>query len=81
MTHVRFPDTAAGFAWFLSPVPSRVCFVSEYLRADARRQQPDLFEGRSDVVYDGVAPTRFPTRRGSSCGAPSVCPTIGLSWR
>ncbi len=55
VTHVRFPDTRAGFGWFLSPMPSRVCFVSEYLRADALAQNVDLFEGRSDVVYDGVA--------------------------
>ena len=55
VTHIRFPDTTAGFAWFLRPAPSRVFFVSEYLRADAVAQSPDLFEGRSDVVYDGVS--------------------------
>lgn len=55
VTHIRFPDTAAGFAWFLRPEPTRVFFVSEYLRADAIAQSPPLFDGRSDVVYDGVA--------------------------
>ena len=55
VTHIRFPDTTAGFAWFLRPSPSRVFFVSEYLRADAMGQSPGLFEGRSDVVYDGVS--------------------------
>ena len=55
VTHIRFPDTTAGFAWFLRPAPSRVFFVSEYLRADAVAQSPNLFEGRSDVVYDGVS--------------------------
>src|SRR5262249_42068691 len=44
-----------GFAWFLRPAPSRAFFVSEYLRADAIAQSRDLFEGRSDVLYDGVA--------------------------
>src|SRR4029079_17771834 len=55
VTHIRFPDTTAGFAWFLRPAPARVFFVSEYLRADASAQSPDLFEGRSEVVYDGVS--------------------------
>lgn len=55
VTHIRFPDTTAGFAWFLRPAPSRVFFVSEHLRADAIAQSRDLFEDRSDVVYDGVA--------------------------
>ncbi len=55
VTHIRFPDTTAGFAWFLRPAPSRVFFVSEHLRADAIAQSRDLFEDRSDVVYDAVA--------------------------
>jgi glycosyltransferase involved in cell wall biosynthesis len=54
VTHVRFPDTAEGFGWFLRPGFSRALFVSEYLRTDALRAAPGIFTGRSDVLYDGV---------------------------
>jgi len=54
LTHVRFPDTQAGFGWFLRPGFARALFVSDDLRADAVRHAPQLFEARSDVVYDGV---------------------------
>ncbi len=54
VTHVRFPDTAEGFSWFLRPHVDRVLFVSEYLRADAVGVSPVLFAKRSDVLYDGV---------------------------
>lgn len=55
VTHIRFPDEAAGFRWFLRPGFRRALFVSEYLRGDALAKAPDLFLGRSDVLYDGVA--------------------------
>jgi glycosyltransferase involved in cell wall biosynthesis len=54
LTHVRFPDTDAGFAWFLRSGLTHALFVSEYLRADAIAASPALFEKRSDVLYDGV---------------------------
>lgn len=55
LTHVRFPDTNAGFAWFLKPGFSKALFVSDYLRTDAIGKAPDLFGGvRSEVLYDGV---------------------------
>jgi glycosyltransferase involved in cell wall biosynthesis len=84
VTHVRFPDTRAGFSWFLSPTPSRVYFVSEYLRADAHAQSRELFDGRSDVVYDGVAladpvsdETRIELRR--SLGLPDEGVVVALT--
>ena len=54
VTHVRFPDRQAGFAWFLRSGFARALFVSEYLRADALAQSSALFSGKSDVLYDGV---------------------------
>lgn len=54
LTHVRFPDTDAGFGWFLRSGPTHSLFVSEYLRADAVAASPALFENRCDVLYDGV---------------------------
>jgi glycosyltransferase involved in cell wall biosynthesis len=52
--HIRFPDTGPGFHWFLRPSFSKALFISESLRADGLKQAGDLFEGRSEVVYDGV---------------------------
>jgi glycosyltransferase involved in cell wall biosynthesis len=54
VTHVRFPDSASGFAWFLKPGFSKALFVSDYLRAAALREAQSLFGGRSEVVHDGV---------------------------
>jgi len=54
ITHVRFPDSARGFQWFLKPGFRRALFVSNALRSDAVKEAPQLFESRSDVVYDGV---------------------------
>jgi glycosyltransferase involved in cell wall biosynthesis len=54
LTHVRFPDTRAGFAWFLKPGFDRALFVSAALRDAALGEAPGLFERKSDVVYDGV---------------------------
>jgi glycosyltransferase involved in cell wall biosynthesis len=53
ITHVRFPDAHAGFAWFLRPGFDRALFVSRALQDDARTASP-IFEGRSDVLHDGV---------------------------
>lgn len=54
VTHVRFPDTRQGFAWFLKPGFRRALFVSGDLRDDAVRVAPDVFANCSDVVHDGV---------------------------
>jgi len=54
VTHVRFPDTRAGYGWFLRPGFSLALFVSHDLLNQAVREAPDLFEGRSEVLHDGV---------------------------
>ena len=54
VTHVRFPDTQDGFAWFLKSGFDRALFVSADLRNAALREAPGLFDERSEVVYDGV---------------------------
>src|SRR4029077_11073052 len=48
------PDTQAGFGWFLKPRFARALFVSADLRADAIAHAPEVFDARSEVVYDGV---------------------------
>jgi glycosyltransferase involved in cell wall biosynthesis len=84
VTHVRFPDTAEGFSWFLRPGIDRALFVSEYLRADAVGVNPTLFSNRSDVLYDGVelpAPVgedaRAALRR--SLELPETIPVVALT--
>jgi glycosyltransferase involved in cell wall biosynthesis len=54
LTHVRFPDTRQGYEWFLRSRCSRALFVSHDLHRAALREAPELFEGRSDVLHDGV---------------------------
>lgn len=54
ITHVRFPDTDAGFRWFLKPGFRQALFVSGALRDDALGAAPSLFGGRSEVIHDGV---------------------------
>jgi glycosyltransferase involved in cell wall biosynthesis len=54
LTHVRFPDTRNGFAWFLRPGFRKAVFVSRYLEEDALTAAPELFRGQTAVVYDGV---------------------------
>jgi glycosyltransferase involved in cell wall biosynthesis len=54
VTHVRFPDTAAGYHWFLRPGFTRAIFVSEDQRRTAIGEAPDLFDGRSEVLHDCV---------------------------
>ena len=61
ITHVRFPDRHEGFSWFLRSGFDRALFVSEYLRADALAASPQLFAGKSDVLYDGVAAPPLPS--------------------
>jgi glycosyltransferase involved in cell wall biosynthesis len=54
ITHIRFPDRAAGYQWFSRPGFSLALFVSTDLLDAARNEAPSLFEGRSDVLHDGV---------------------------
>lgn len=54
VTHVRFPDEAAGYRWFFRPGFSLALFVSRALRDQAMAEAPDVFETRSDVLHDGV---------------------------
>jgi glycosyltransferase involved in cell wall biosynthesis len=54
LAHIRFPDTNAGFRWFLKPGFSRALFVSANLLDGAMSEAQSLFADRSDVVYDGV---------------------------
>jgi glycosyltransferase involved in cell wall biosynthesis len=56
ITHVRFPNGAAGYRWFSRPGFSLALFVSSYLLESARKEEPSLFTGRSDVLHDGVEP-------------------------
>ena len=54
ITHVRFPNGAAGYRWFSRPGFAQALFVSRYLLDAARNEAPSLFAGRSDVLHDGV---------------------------
>jgi glycosyltransferase involved in cell wall biosynthesis len=54
LTHVRFPDSEAGFAWFLKPGFARAMFVSAALRDSAIQEAPALFTQTSEVIHDGV---------------------------
>jgi len=54
VTHVRFPNGAVGYRWFTRPGFSLALFVSSYLLDAATSEAASLFEGRSDVLHDGV---------------------------
>jgi glycosyltransferase involved in cell wall biosynthesis len=56
ITHVRFFDRAEGYRWFLRSKFSLALFVSDNLMTDAVAEAPDVFEGRSEVLYDCVEP-------------------------
>ena len=84
LTHVRFPDNETGFRWFLRPGFSRAVFVSEALRGDAVKNAPGLFEGRSDVLYDGVAMPAWVDPEGrrrlkQELGFPADRPVVALT--
>jgi glycosyltransferase involved in cell wall biosynthesis len=64
ITHVRFPDTEAGFGWFLKAGFARAVFVSGALQADAEQAAPAIFRGRSEVVHDGVRMPNLPDASG-----------------
>ena len=84
VTHVRFPDEDAGFRWFLRPGFTRALFVSEALRQDAAVRAPGLFDGRSEVLYDGVlvppaAGEDDRRRLKTALGLPLDRPTVALT--
>jgi glycosyltransferase involved in cell wall biosynthesis len=60
ITHIRFPEGAAGYAWYLKSGFAKALFVSHALRRDVQAAAPGLFEGRADVLHDGVVLPRLP---------------------
>ena len=56
VTHVRFFDRNEGYRWFLRSKFSSALFVSENLMTSAIAEAPELFSGRSSVLYDAVEP-------------------------
>jgi glycosyltransferase involved in cell wall biosynthesis len=60
VTHVRFPDTRAGFEWFLKPGFDAALFVSAALQEAALAEAPRLFAETSEVVHDGVRVAALP---------------------
>jgi len=54
VTHVRFPNGAAGYEWLSRPGFSLALFVSRDLLTAATREAPSLFGRCSDVLHDGV---------------------------
>lgn len=84
ITHLRFPDEDSGYRWYLKPRFARALFVSEYLRSDAIAKSPALFEGRSDVLYDGVQLPQLRTGHErlaikQELGLPSDVPVVALT--
>jgi glycosyltransferase involved in cell wall biosynthesis len=84
VVHIRFPDSGEGFRWFLKPGFARAVFVSADLRATGLEVAPDLFEAKSEVIYDGVllpnpcsADERSRIRR--DLGVPDDRPAVVLS--
>ena len=81
VTHVRFPDTNAGFSWFLRPGIDRALFVSESLRGDATAACPTLFAralGRA-LRRRHSARRGSPTMPGSLFDGRWTCQTTRLS--
>jgi glycosyltransferase involved in cell wall biosynthesis len=54
VSHIRFPDSAVGYGWFLRPGFSRALFVSRALLDQALAEKDSVFAGRADVLHDGV---------------------------
>lgn len=68
VTHVRFPAGGDGYRWFLKPGYQRALFMSDALRQQAIAEAPDLFTGRSDVVYDAVELPPLPDQDAREAG-------------
>jgi glycosyltransferase involved in cell wall biosynthesis len=84
VTHIRFPDTDEAFRWFLRPDFARALFVSEALRAEALATPGSVFDGRADVLHDGVVtpPIASDAQRGAvraELGLPSTTPVVALT--
>ena len=60
VTHIRFPEGAAGYAWYLKPGFAKALFVSHALKRDVEAASPGIFNGRAAVVHDGVVPMTLP---------------------
>ena len=60
VTHIRFPEGAAGYAWYLKAGFRRALFVSHALKHDVEAEASEIFSGRADVVHDGVVLPRVP---------------------
>jgi glycosyltransferase involved in cell wall biosynthesis len=60
VTHIRFPESAAGYAWYLKPGFAKALFVSHALQRDVEAAAPGIFDGRAGVLHDGVVPMRLP---------------------
>lgn len=60
ITHIRFPEGAAGYAWYLKPGFAKAVFVSHALKRDVEAASPGIFNGRATVVHDGVVPIPLP---------------------
>jgi glycosyltransferase involved in cell wall biosynthesis len=59
VTHIRFPDTRDGYQWFFRPPFSQAIFISESFKGEALQEAPEVFAGRSTVVYDAVERPRL----------------------
>jgi glycosyltransferase involved in cell wall biosynthesis len=59
VTHIRFPDTRDGYQWFFRPPFSQAIFISESFKDEALQEAPEVFAGRSTVVYDAVERPRL----------------------
>jgi glycosyltransferase involved in cell wall biosynthesis len=84
LTHIRFPDPGPGYAWFAKPGLTRALFVSEYLKGQAISSAASVFDGRADVLYDGVELPALPEseawRRGrEALNLPVDIPTVVIS--
>src|SRR5262249_42635105 len=84
VVHLRFPDTATGYGWFLRPGFSRALFVSGALKASAFDEAAGLFEGRSQVLHDWVRPqATWSAAEATGCrqalGLPTDRPIVALT--
>jgi glycosyltransferase involved in cell wall biosynthesis len=68
VTHIRFPEGAAGYAWYLKSGFARAVFVSHALRRDIEAESHGIFNGRAVVVHDGVAAPRLPDEAERTAG-------------
>lgn len=68
VTHIRFPEGAAGYAWYLKPGFVKALFVSHALQRDVQAAAPGLFDGRATVVHDGVVPMHVPDEAERAAG-------------